>query len=74
MIKKFLSKLVNWSERREDFAKSWFMSDQKDQSKLTRERHEQIMEERKRKYVSERKVPAEGEILGPSNSESKEEK
>ena len=72
MIKKFLTKLVNWSEQRENFSASRFRANQGDEAKLAKERHEQIMAERQRKYVSERTVPAEGEILGPS--ESKEEK
>lgn len=68
MIKKFLAKLVNWTEQREDFSKSRFRADGEEQAKLARERHEQIMAERDRKYVSERTVPAESEILGPSDS------
>lgn len=73
MIKKFLAKLVNWTEQRENFSKSRFESDQRDQAKLARERHEQIVVGRERKYVSERTVPTQEEILGPSNSTLKEE-
>ncbi len=74
MIKKFLAKLVNWSGQREDFSKSRFRADQEEQARMARERHEQVMAERERKYVSERTVPAEGEILGPSESKPKEKK
>ncbi len=74
MFKKIIAKLVNWTEQREDFSKSRFATDQKDQAKLARERHEQVMTGRDRKYVSERTIPAEEEILGPSDSELKESK
>lgn len=73
MIKKLLAKLMNWSGQREDFAKSRFRADQEEQAKMARERHEQIMAERERKYVSEQTVPGEEEILGPSDSALKEE-
>lgn len=73
MIKKLLAKLVNWSEQRENFSRSRFQADQEDQTKLARERHEQIMAERNRKYVSERTIPAESEIFGPSGSALKKE-
>ena len=73
MIKKFFIRLVNWSEQREDMAKSAFRADQKEQERMARELHEQIMAQRDRKYVSERTIPAEGEILGPSDSAIKEE-
>lgn len=68
MIKKILAKLANWSEQREDFSKSRFQAGQEDQAKMARERHEQIMAGRDKRYVSERTVPAEEEILGPSDS------
>lgn len=71
MIKKFLAKLVNWSEQREDFSKIRFRADQEEQSKFARERQEQIMAERERQYVSERTIPAEKKILGPSDSGAK---
>ncbi len=73
MIKKFLAKLVNWTEQKEDFAKSAFRADQKDQERMARERHEQIMTGRDKKYVSERTVPSKEEVLGPSDSALKEE-
>jgi len=72
MIKKILAKLMNFTEQKEDFAKSAFRAAQKDEEKMARERQEQIMAGRDKKYVSEQTVPTEGEILGPS--ESKEEK
>ncbi len=72
MIKKLLAKLMNWSDQREDFSKSRFRADQEDQARMARERHEQIMEGRDKKYVSEQTVPSEGQILGPSESKSSE--
>ncbi len=74
MIKKILAKLMNFTEQKEDFAKSAFRADQKEQEKMARERHEQIMVGRDKKYVSEQTVPTEGEILGPSDSGLKKEK
>lgn len=62
------TKLVNWSEQREDFSKSRFRADQEEQTRMARERHEQIMTGRDKKYVSERTVPSEKEVLGPSDS------
>ncbi len=73
MIKKFLIKLINWSERREDFSKSAFRAAQKDDGKIARECHEQIVAGRNKKYVSDQIVPAEEQILGPSGSALKEE-
>lgn len=72
MLKKILAKLVNWSEQREGFSKSRFRADQEEQAKLAREKHEQIVLGRQRKYVSERTVPTEEEILSSSDSESGE--
>lgn len=68
MIKKFLAKLANWTEQREDFSKSRFRVGEEDQAEMTRERHEQIMAERDREYVSEWTVPTEREIVGPGES------
>ncbi len=73
MIKKIFAKLMNFTEQKENFAKSAFRADQKDQEKMAREKHEQIMAGRDRKYVSEQTVPSEEQILGPSDSASKEE-
>ena len=55
MIKKIFAKLVNWSGQREDFSKSRFRADQEDQARMARERLEQIMTGRDKKYVSEAK-------------------
>ena len=75
MIKKIFAKLMNFSERRENLAKSAFNADRGEQERLARERHEQIMRERgEHKYVSERTVPTEGEIVGPSESKTEEAK
>ena len=63
---------MNYKEKKEHLEKSAFRAGQKDEEKMARERLEQIMAGRDKKYVSEQTVPAEGEILGPSNS--KEEK
>lgn len=68
MIKKILAKLANWSEQRENFSASRFRVNQGDEAKMAKERHEQIMAGRDKKYVSEQTVPAEKEILGPSDS------
>lgn len=72
-MKKLLAKLINWSGQREDFSKSRFRADGEEQAKLARERHEQIMAGRDKKYVSERTVPTENEILSPSDSALKKE-
>lgn len=69
-MRKFFAKLVSWKTR-ENLSATRFSSDQQDQAKLARERQEQIMENREdRKYVSERTIPAEDKILGPSESSS----
>ncbi len=74
MLKKLLAKLMNYTEQKENFAKSAFNADRAEQERMARENHEQVMAERQRKYVSERTVPAEGEILGPSESKPEEVK
>lgn len=74
MIKKLLVKLVGWREQRANLPATRFESEQKDEAKLARERHEDIMRSRDKKYVSEQIVPAEEEILGPSDSALKGEK
>ncbi|MBI2062105.1 MAG: hypothetical protein HYT64_00190 [Candidatus Yanofskybacteria bacterium] len=66
-------KLMNFTEQKENFAKSAFRADQKDQERMTREHNQQIMAGRDKKYVSERTIPDEGEILGPSMSEPNQE-
>ena len=72
MLKKILAKLVNWSGQRENFSASRFRTNQEDEARMARERHEQIMSGQDKKYVSERTVPAEEEILGPSDSKPNE--
>ena len=68
-MKKFFAKLINWQAQRHNNAERIHSADQQDQARLARERHEQIMESRgERKYVSERTVPTEQEIEGPSES------
>ncbi len=74
MIKKILAKLANYTEKKENFAKSAFRADQKEQERMARERHGQIMAGRDKKYVSERTVPSESETLGPSDKKPEEEK
>ena len=74
MIKKLLAKLVGFREQRANFPATRFESEQKDEAKLARERLEDIMKSRERKYVSERTKPAEEDILGPSDSALKGEK
>ena len=73
MIKKILAKLMNFTEQKEDFAKSAFRAAQKDEEKMARERQEQIMAGRDKKYVSEQTIPSEEKVLGPSDSALKEE-
>lgn len=73
MIKKIFAKLMNWSEQRENFSASRFRTNQADEARMARERHEQIMAGRDKKYVSEQTVPSEEEILGPSDSALNEE-
>ena len=45
-----------------------------EESREAKERHDDIMAGREQKYVSERTTPAEEEILGPSDSETREPK
>ena len=74
MIKKFLVKLTAWREKETDFAHRTFKERSAEESRQAEERHQQIMAGREKKYVSERTAPAEGEILGPSDSALKGEK
>ena len=74
MIKKLLAKLVGFHEQRANFPAIRHESEQKDEAKLARERHEEIMRSREKKYVSEQTTPAEEDILGPSDSALKGEK
>ena len=70
-MKKIVAKLVGSREQREDFSAERFRAEQKDKAKLARERQEQIMRGRSKKYVSERTTE---EILGPSDSAVEEKK
>ena len=68
MIKKLLAKLVGFREQRANLPAIRHESEQKDEAKLARERLEDIMRSRDKKYVSEQTVPSEEEILCPSES------
>lgn len=72
MIKKIIAKLMNWQEQRGNNPERIHGSEQKDRHKeeaeLAKERHDEIMRNRDRKYVSERTAPTDEEILGPSDS------
>ena len=74
MIKKLLAKLVGFREQRANLPAIRHEAEQKDEAALARERHEDILRSRDKKYVSERTTPAEKEILGPSDSALKGEK
>ncbi len=74
MIKKFLVKLINYGGTRENNPQTIHNSIKKadENSELAKERHKMIMESREdRKYVSERTVPPEEEIRGPSEGSEK---
>jgi hypothetical protein len=73
-MKKFFAKLVNWSGQREDYSESRFQADQEDRAKIGRARNEQMTAGHNPKYASDRKLPAEEDILGPSDSGLKGEK
>lgn len=70
MIKKLVAKLVAWREKETDFARRTFKEKSAEESREAKEKHQQIMAGREQKYVSERTVPAEEKILGPSESET----
>jgi len=74
MIKKFLAKLVAWREKESNFALRTFKEKSAEESRKAEETHREIMAGRGQKYVSERTVPAEEDILGPSDSALKGEK
>lgn len=71
MLKKFLVKLVGWREKETNFALRTFKEKSAQESRNAQERHQQIMEGRDKKYVSEMITP---DVLGPSDQVSKEEK
>lgn len=68
------TKLVGFREQRANLPAIRHEAEQKDEAALARERHEDIMRSRGQKYVSERTIPAEEKILGPSDSETHEPK
>ena len=74
MIKKFLAKLVAWREKESNFALRTFKEKSAEASRKAEETHQEIMARRGQKYVSERTIPAEEKILGPSDSETRESK
>jgi len=72
MIKKFLTKLVGWREKETNFSARTFKS--AEGSRDAQEGHGQITAGREQKYVSEVTTPTEGDLRGPSDSISLEEK
>lgn len=72
-MKKFLIKLVANFQPRMNLGRKRFNEEANMESQLSDERREQIMENRDKKYVSERTTPLDSEILGPSDSARKEE-
>lgn len=70
MIKRFLAKLMNWDRPNKSWERDRVESD------LAEERRQQIKANRgipQPGQFSERTTPTEEEILGPSDSQSKEE-
>lgn len=74
MIKELFAKLVAWREKETNFALRTFKEKSAEESREAEERRKRVMAGREKKHVSERTVPAEEEILGPSNSALKGEK
>lgn len=72
-MKKFLVKLMGWQNQRENTPERIHLSEQKDRAKeeasLAKERHDEIMRNRDRQYVSETTIP-EGEVRRPDDSAS----
>lgn len=76
MFKKFFVNLIsrkesnNYLGRRKEInlSEQRFHERSAEESRLAEERHRQIMDSRKHRYVSERSVPSEAEVLGPSDS------
>ena len=54
-----------------DLSAQRFREESAQKSRLDKESHDQIIDGREQKYVSERTVPTEGKILGPSDSSLK---
>ena len=76
MLKKLLAILVSRKEtgmslnlrKKMDLSSQRFQEKAAGESRLAKERHDQEMASRSQKYVSERTVPSDSEILGPSDS------
>ena len=80
MIRKLIAKLISHRESQfnndrlgMDIRAKRFQEESAHESRLAKERQEQIMAGRDRKYVSERTIPSDEEILGPSDSAEKKE-
>lgn len=80
MIRKLIAKLIsrrepgNWNVRlRDNLPERRFLEESAQESRLAEERQRQIMANRDKKYVSERTIPSESEILGPSDSAEKKD-
>ena len=73
MIKKIIAMLTRDSQQRMDISHLRHESEQKEKNKIEAElakgRHDQIMRDRDRKYVSETTIP-EGEVRRPDDSAS----
>lgn len=73
MFKKIIARLVTNFQPRMNLGEKRFNEEANRsnvlESELARERHEQTMNSRDKKYVSERTAPNEVEITGPSDSE-----
>ncbi len=69
MIKKLFTQLINWSTKREDFARDSFVAGQEKRSKMDREKNESNEFQKSKKYEANVVIPQETEILGPSDSE-----
>ena len=74
MIKKFFAKLVGWQEQRANVPQRIHEANGNDhelEAEMARERHAQIIHERgDKKYVSERTIPTEKEVTGPSEEKT----
>ena len=77
MIKKIIALLTGDNAKRVNIPQMRHEGEQKDINKehaqLAKERHDEIMRNRDKKFVSERTTPTEAKITGPSESKSEEE-
>jgi len=73
MIKKPQAKLVGSHEQMTDFSVRTFKEKSAQESRDAAQRHDEIMDRRKKKYVSETTVPSEEQLRRPSNSVEKKE-